>query len=202
DTSSPYPGTLTPRPLHTTPTLHPDDLLLVGGGDYRCLSLASAELYNPATGTWSATGSLNTARYDHTATLLRNGMVLVAGGNPGELDSAELYDPATGTWSPTGSLNDGRADDVETLLPNGMVLVAGGTNFEIDTAELYDPATGTWAFPGSLNTMRKDHAATLLLNGMVLVSGGALAHQGALASAELYDQGIVVSGQGSIHAQD
>jgi len=79
--------------------------------------------------------------------------------------------------------------------------VAGGTNFQIDTAELYDPATGTWSLTGSLNTMRKDHAATLLLNGMVLVSGGALAHKGALATAELYDPGIVVSGRGSIHGQ-
>ena len=102
-------------------------VLVAGGRDSDMVELASAELYDPATGTWSATGSLNTARYDHTATLLPNGMVLVAGGNPDELDSAELYDPATGTWSVTGSLNDGRADHVETLLPNGMVLVAGGT---------------------------------------------------------------------------
>ena len=71
-----------------------------------------------------------------------NGMVLVAGGNPGDLDSAELYDPATGTWSATGSLNDGRADDVETLLPNGMVLMAGGTNLgSLDAGKLYNPAT-------------------------------------------------------------
>ncbi len=108
-------------------------MLVAGGRDSGKVELASAELYDPATGTWSATGSLNTARYDHTATLLSNGKVLVAGGNPDELDSAELYDPATGTWSATDSLNDGRADHVETLLPNGMVLVAGGTSFEIDT---------------------------------------------------------------------
>jgi len=191
----------TGRIFHTATLLANGKVLVTGGRDPRLVELASADLYNPATGTWSATGSLNTARYDHTATLLRNGMVLVAGGNPDELDSAELYDPATGTWSVTDSLNDGRADHVETLLPNGMVLVAGGTNFEIDTAELYDPATGTWSLTGSLNTMRKDHAATLLLNGMVLVTGGALAHKAALATAELYDPGIVVSGQGSIHGQ-
>ena len=191
----------TGRIFHTATLLANGKVLVAGGRDPRLVELASADLYNPATGTWSATGSLNTARYDHTATLLRNGMVLVAGGNPDELDSAELYDPATGTWSVTDSLNDGRADHVETLLPNGMVLVAGGTNFEIDTAELYDPATGTWSLTGSLNTMRKDHAATLLLNGMVLVTGGALAHKAALATAELYDPGIVVSGQGSIHGQ-
>jgi hypothetical protein len=129
-------------------------------------------------------------------------MVLVAGGNPGELDSAELYDPATGTWSLTGSLNDGRADHVETLLPNGMVLVADGTTFPLASAELYDPATGTWSLTGSLNAPRKDHAATLLPNGMVLVTGGARGYGKApLASAELYDPGIVVSGRGSIDGQ-
>ena len=84
---------------------------------------------------------------------------------------------------------------------DGTVLVAGGTNLVEDTAELYDPATETWSLTGSLNVMRKDHAATLLLNGMVLVSGGALAHKSPLASAELYDPGIVpatrVEGQGS-----
>src|SRR5437773_1082632 len=138
-----YTGSLKTARFHHTATLLPDGRVLVVGGEHEHDPLASAELYDPATGTWSATGSLNTARYDHTATLLRNGMVLVAGGNPDELDSAELYDPATGTWSVTDSLNDGRADHVETLLPNGMVLVAGGTNFEIDTAELYDPATRT-----------------------------------------------------------
>jgi len=90
-----------------------------------------------------------------------------------------------------------------TLLPDGTVLLAGGTNLEIDTAEIYDPVTGTWSLTGSLNTMRKDHAATLLLNGMVLVTGGALIHKSALASAELYDPGIVVAtkvdGNGTIN---
>jgi galactose oxidase-like protein len=131
--------------------------------------------------------------------------VVVAGGNPDELDSAELYDPATGTWSATDSLNDGRADHVGTLLPNGMVLVAGGTSLDIDSAELYDPAARTWSLTGSLNTPRKDHAATLLANGMVLVTGGALSHRAPLASAELYDPGIVVAtkveGHGTIKSQ-
>src|SRR6266496_3975769 len=80
-------------------------------------------------GTWAATGSLNTARVRHTASLLPNGMVLVAGGFDTSgffTSSAELYDPASGTWTATGSLNTGRYGHTASLLPNGMVLVAGG----------------------------------------------------------------------------
>ena len=89
-----------------------------------------------ASWSWRTTGSLNTARYDHTATLLQNGMVLVAGGldnHGGASASAELYDPASRTWTATGSLNFARYEHTATLLQNGMVLVAGGlgTNFRV-----------------------------------------------------------------------
>jgi hypothetical protein len=101
--------------------------VLVAGGFFTSY-LASAELYDPATGTWSTTGSLNTERIGHTATVLPDGKVLVAGGVNlfGYLASAELYDPATGTWSVTGSLNQYRDNHTATLLPDGTVLAAGG----------------------------------------------------------------------------
>jgi len=140
-------------------------------------------------GTWTETGDLITARWDHTATLLPDGMVLVAGGkNNVPLASAELYDPASGTWTETGHLADARFSLTATLLPNGEVLVAGGALNSFTTlasAELYDPASGNWTETGSLANGRMTHTATLLPDGEVVVAGG-LGH-GILASAEIYD---------------
>jgi hypothetical protein len=151
---------------------------------------AHFSLNAPASGLiWSFTGSLNTARFDHTATLLPNGMVLVAAGFTGMSTpsaAAELYDPSSRTWTATGSLNTARFDHTTTLLPNGMVLVAGGGFGSLASAELYDPASGTWTATGSLNTARDLHTAALLPNGMVLVAGG-FHSPGPSASAELYD---------------
>jgi Galactose oxidase, central domain/Kelch motif len=140
---------------------------------------------------WAVTGSLNISRDDHTATLLPDGEVLVAGGFGASAVQAtvELYDPATGSWSFTGSLNKGRVSHTATLLPDGMVLVAAGTDIgigDVATAELYDPATGAWTLTGSLNFGRYYHTATLLADGKVLVAGG-YSYPEDLASAELYD---------------
>jgi hypothetical protein len=137
-------------------------------------------------GVFNNTGSLSTARYQHTATLLPNGKVLVAAGSDSSFNpsaSAELYDPASGTWTATGSLGTARAVHTATLLPNGKVLVAGGTvsNDALASAELYDPVSGTWTVTGSLTNKRLAQTATLLPNGKVLVPGGYNYTSGALA---------------------
>src|SRR5437667_238937 len=126
-------GSLNTARLNHTATLLPNGSVVVAGASHGISNaLASAELYDPASGTWAATGSLNAGRALHTATLLLSGNVLVIGGRSNGISnglaSAELYDPASGTWATTGSLNAGRYGHTTTLLPNGKVLGAGGHN--------------------------------------------------------------------------
>ena len=172
---------------HTATRLRNGKVLVTGGvGDCDpnrgCFALTSAEVYDPATGTWGSTGNLNTARFGHTATLLpTNGKVLV-----GEGDNVELYDPATGTWSIAFNPEPASVGSTATLLPNGKVLIAGGHDLDCsgfcprNTAALFDPLTGTWTSTGTLNLARDGHTATLLPGGKVLVAGPG-------DSAELYD---------------
>ena len=119
------------------------------------------------------TGNLGTARYGHTATLLANGKVLVAGGQGASsaLNSAELYDPATGTFAYTGSMSAARVNHTATALPNGKVLITGGSISSV-VSELYDPVTGTFSDSGSMLTTRSGHTATMLYTGKVLIAGG------------------------------
>ncbi|WNG44853.1 kelch-like protein [Archangium minus] len=177
------------RAYHTSTLLPDGKVLVVGGTGLNAVEgtiggTATAEVYDPATGVWSPTGSMADERTHHTATLLPNGKVLVVGGSG--LSTAELYDPATGTWSATGSMASSRYNHTATLLPNGKVLVAGGwgSTSHLATAEVYDPATGTWSATGSMASSRDGHTATLLLSGKVLVAGGTRSR---LPTVELYD---------------
>jgi N-acetylneuraminic acid mutarotase len=165
-------------------------VIVVGGRDSNSASLASAELYDPVTGTWTITGSLNIARYDHTATLLRNGKLMVIGGiGIHAVSIVEQYDPATGVWTTNSlTLNTARFRHTATLLPDGKVLVAGGGNGGfLSSSEVFNPVTGAWTpTVNPLTTARVLHTATLLSNGKVLVAGGA-GSSGIVSSVELYD---------------
>lgn len=203
--------TTTERMIHArqnhTATLLPDGTVLVAGGNGSqyvpgmgwFLPIASAELYHPATGTWSQTGSLAIAREGATATLLKDGQVLVAGGvdcTPSSCTNvagAELYDPSTGTWTPTGNMVVAMGgQEGATLLPNGQVLVVGGccdaTGNSFANAELYDPNSGQWHPTASMHYPRSGAPATLLPNGKVLVAAG-WTLTGDQTSAEVYDPG-------------
>jgi hypothetical protein len=136
----------------------------------------AAPAFGRAHGTFTNTGSMHTGRVYHTATLLKNGQVLVAGGlslglEDFVLSSAELYNPSTGTWTETGSMTQPREFHTATLLANGEVLVTGGC-CPSDTAELYNPSTGQWRTTGSMTVARDMHSAVLLHDGEVLVAGG------------------------------
>jgi hypothetical protein len=138
--------------------------------------LTSAEIYDPATGSWSTTGSMAVGRFDHAMARLADGRVLVAGGETsgGRTASAEIYDPATRQWTPVASMAEARIRFTATRLADGTVLVAGGSfEQEASTTEVFDPATGSWTTGPSMLAMRFDHSAVLLETGEVLVIGGA-----------------------------
>jgi hypothetical protein len=131
---------------------------------------------------------INHARFNHTATPLPGGKVLIVGGQAitggAIFDTAELYDPSTGLWTLTGSMSSPRSNHTATQLSDGKVLVTGGN--AIGTAEIYDPKTGLWADTGAMNRHRSGHTATLLPNGKVLIVGGG-SFSASADTAELYD---------------
>ena len=142
--------------------------------------LLSSNTYNPYLHCLSPILKMNVARAAHTATLLPDGKVLIAGGFREEgtseiaIASAEIFDPATHTFTPISDMNEPRNGHTATLLPNGKALLAGGWNQQgrTETAELFDPQTGTFEYTGSLMRPRQGLTATLLENGQVLIAGG------------------------------
>ena len=203
------------RAFGTATPLRDGRVLFAGG--YNCAPAgqdgmwASAELYDPATGTFSpTTGSMAAPRSQHTATLLADGRVLIAGGLSGAsasaggirlasyrtaavdsfLATAEVYDPVRGTFSKTNSMSTPHRGHTATLLADGRVLVVGngGESSRSGTAaDLYDPATGTFSQTGSMNFGRWLHTATLLADGRVLILGGRTPKDSVRTSTELYD---------------
>lgn len=203
------------RESHTATLLNDGKVLVVGGdawqppsrhcsspGGQPCRShfapLASAELFDPASGSFTGTGSMAAPRTLHTATLLGDGKVLVTGGDRGldfstPLATAEIFDPSTGLFTPTGNMVSTRTGHTATLLANGKVLLAGGFGgnsppyVATSTAEIFDPSTGEFTATGSMGTPRMNSTATLLNNGDVLVTGGEDASGNPVATAELFD---------------
>jgi Galactose oxidase, central domain len=175
--------------------------VLVAGGSGSWAVLASAEIYDPSTGSFHLTGAMSTPRYRHTATLLKDGRVLIAGGNSGTdfLPSTEIYDPATGLFTTVGSMLQAREQHTATLLPNGQVLMTGGQcacgiSDVTATAERFDPLTQTFAGTGNLLTQRAGHSAALLADGTVLVAAGSsnLPPQFLAVAGEIYDPAMGV----------
>jgi WD40 repeat protein len=183
------------RAAHTA-TLLPDGKVLITGGfreeGTSEISIASAELFDSETNTFTPISDMNEARNGHTATLLPDGKVLITGGwnQSGRTSTAELYDPETETFEYTGSLMAPRQGFTATLLENGQVLIAGGDfarNSPQLTAELYDPDTKTFSPTGTLNDGRMAHTATLLTDGSILLVGGTAGNDQILDSAEIYN---------------
>jgi N-acetylneuraminic acid mutarotase len=200
-----------PRKAHTATLLPLGGVVLIGGSA-GIATLDSTDLYRPSndTAAWTLTsGGLAAARYWHQATLLKDGRVLVTGGqdNGGALPHVDIYDPAIG-WSPAEQMSVSRELHTATLLPNGKVLVTGGQSVGanltrdrrpgadermrraqfLSSAELYDPVTNTWSSAGSMKYSRIFHTATLLPNGNVLIVGGRGGSDGlAIREAEIYN---------------
>ena len=195
------------RGFHTATRLHDGKILIVGGRSTNdpsgCADTSSAELYDPASHTFTPTGKMTAVRRYHSATLLADGRVLIAGGevhssggycrpDPNR-PSAEVYDPSSGTFTPTGDMNGLQHGHTATLLPNGRVLIAGGVEClecntpRVNNPELYDPSTGTFSLTGAFAGHDYVYvtggpyvsAAVALSDGRVLIAG--------VPTSELYD---------------
>lgn len=188
----------TARSSHTA-TLLQDGTVMVAGGNATSATpfsatLANVEIFDPETGTWSASGSLSVSRSSHGATRLVDGRVAVIGGGTRNsilftpVSSIEIYDPNSGNWSTAGNLNTARFGATGTLLPDGRILVVGGNSgtFAVASSEIFDPGSGVTFSGAPLQSPRDGHTATMLPGGRILICGGS---DGSFyrAAAEIYD---------------
>lgn len=190
-----------PRSHHTATLLDDGRLLVVGGGTSTKsrASTASAEIYDPGTGKWTRTAPMAVPRSYHTATLLKDGRVLVVGGSSTYIGqgtvraSAEIFDPRTGRWTTARPMPTHRYAHEAVPLSGGRVLVAGGWSSttvrseSLSSAEIFDPRTLAWATVGDLTTGRAQFRMAALPNGQVLAVGGLGAGSEPLASVDLFD---------------
>ncbi|MFD6161350.1 Kelch repeat-containing protein [Nocardia sp. NPDC060256] len=176
------------RSGHTLTRLRDGTVLAAGGYPTPQTSpagLATAERFDPVAGKWVTAGTMSVGRTAHSATLLADKRVLVAGGyadrsgTSGTTGTAEIYDPDAKTWTPTAPMNDARSVHQAVLLHDGRVLVIGGTAdvgsgtyTDLAFCEIFDPATEQWTPTGSTARPRFDNTATVLHDGTVLVTGG------------------------------
>jgi len=184
-------GSMATRRHHHTATLLPSGQVLVTGGsgsrEDGLRTWNTCEIYNPSTGIWTATKSIDEPK-SHSATILQNGQVLAIGVGA-NYRGCQLYNPTSGAWSGTGALLEGRGGDTQVILLNsGQVLVLGGGSGRTETAELYNPNTGTWSATGSKSLTRRGAELVLLKSGKVLAIGGLGGAPSMLqSSCELYD---------------
>lgn len=199
---TPTTGSMTTARAFHTATLLTNGLVLVAGGSQNVLPttyLSSAELFNPATGLWTATAVMTSFRQSHTATLLANGTVLAAGGFNGSAvnTTSETYDPVAQSWTSSGSLAKSVEHQTAILEPDGTVLMTGGdqgtASTSVNVVQSYNPGARTWAnftIAGhvfSLSAARTYLTATLLANGQTLIAGGENTSSVATNNVDLFD---------------
>ena len=211
-----------PRGLHTATLLNDGRVLVAGGRSIQ--SYESAEIFDPnksddpEVSQWSPAGNMLLDRFDHTATMLSNGLILMVGGDKETgaqlytqskritLQDSELYDPATNSWSSAGDMpNPHGSGHTATLLDNGKVLVTGGIYAKVldaprepsEFSDIYDPATGTWSTTGDLTKPRSKHQAVLLEDGNVLVIGDNSSEIYNISTGKWTDAGELPSNHGA-----
>ena len=184
----------------------------VAGGGQTIRTVATTEIFDPSTGTWSGAAEMGTPRFEHTATLLGDGRVFMVGGlgPAGEgaeqdlpLRSTEFYDPAADAFVSSTDLAEGRANHAAALLNDNAIIVSGGTSGEsgdisVASAEVFDNRAATWTTVGAMGTPRTGHTATALEDGRVLVAGGETVRRGSrrsLSSSEVFEFDLGASGE-------